>query len=192
MSVHFARFGKRRMPRQIHQRAGIGEPLGGDGNLDHFGAGRPHRLGALGEIRGHALERVHRKHDAASPRAGAPSRGRTPRAPRRRCTPRRAACASVSSRSRSSSDPWNPPPSQDARHVTTTGRRRPSTAADRIRDVDRVEAHLHQVGVGRGVTCAAQLLHRPSGHRHAHLGLAHGHQKEKASSAGAEEASWNP
>ena len=63
---------------------------------------------------------------------------------------------------------------------------------DRVGRVDRVEAQFHQVGVGGGVTCAAQLLHRPSGHRHAHLRLAHGHQKEKASSAGAEEASWNP
>ena len=52
----------------------------------------------------------------------------------------------MSSRSRSSSDPWNPPPSHDARHVTSDRAPPALDRPDRIGTVDEVEAHFHQVG----------------------------------------------
>jgi hypothetical protein len=56
--------------------------------------------------------------------------------------------------------------------------------AERIRTIHEIETQFDQVGERRGVTRAAQLLHRPSGHGCAQLRITHGPETKKASSAG--------
>ena len=82
-------------------------------------------------------------------------------------------------RSRSSSEPANPPPSQAARQVTITGRRRPSIAPSGVRTVHAVQAQLDHVGVRRRVARAAQLFHRSSGDGDAQLRGSCGHKNKK-------------
>src|SRR4051812_34743123 len=45
---------------------------------------------------------------------------------------------------------------------------------DWIRAIDEVEAHFYQIGKGRCIALAPQLLHRPSGDRGAQLWATHG------------------
>ena len=59
-----------------------------------------------------------------------------------------------------------PLPTSDGRS-RSTGRSRPSRAPAGVRPVHAVEAHLDEIGAGRRVPRAAQLVHRPSRDRHA-------------------------
>ena len=126
--VHFVRRRKSRVLRQVDQRARVREPLSCDGDLRSLrrrstASPRPARRRSAGTSSNACIERTTPRPRRLRTTAGTNSaRASTSMysAP--------AACASVSSRSRSSSDPLNPPPSHDARHVTMTGRRRPSTA----------------------------------------------------------------
>src|SRR5262245_32057376 len=55
--------------------------------------------------------------------------------------------------------------------------------SERIRAVDEVETNFDEVGKRRGITRAAQLLHRPSGYRCTQLRITHVLKTKKASSA---------
>ena len=57
-----------RLGAEIEQRHAVAEPVGLDGDLDDFGAGRSHRLHEPGKIGRHALEIVVRQHHAAAAR----------------------------------------------------------------------------------------------------------------------------
>src|SRR5688500_1029060 len=65
----------------------------------------------------------------------------------------------------------------------------PLNGGERVRSIDRVEAHLDHVGKRRGIPRAAKLLHGSTRDRGAQKGLSHAPETKKASSAGAEEAS---
>jgi hypothetical protein len=190
VTIDVVGLGKRRVLRQVHQRRRIGEAIGRDRDLDDFGPRRSHGPCTLGKVRRHTVEGVHREDNPASPPA-ADHRG-DELGTRFNVDVFRPGGLGLGQQTlalllrsgKAASLPRGP-----ARHndrATSSFH-----CAEGIRLIDRVEAHFDHVGVRRRIARAPELIHRSSGHGDAHQGVAHEHQKEKASSAVAEEALWN-
>ena len=156
---------------EIEQRHAVAEPLGLDGNLDDFGAGRSHRLHEPGEIGRHAREVVVRQHDAPAARMRheiVEARARFDvdvlRAERQRVGEdapslffRALEVAAFPLRTARDDDGTAP-----------AGQR-----AGDVRVADRVEAELDQIGVGDLVAAAAQLGHGRRCHGYTEQWLRH-------------------
>ena len=160
------------MIRQLVQRERVDQRLRLVGQLDDFRAGREQRTYAFGYVWPLLAEGMYRQNDAPPAAEAHELLGKLgaqlevdelrPRGDR---IQQDLAPFLLASLERSTF------PFRTAGH--DDGPQPPFERADGIRPVNAVEADFDEVGAGRGIPRASQLLHRPSCDRHAKLRLAH-------------------